>query len=340
MSRSWSFIDGILLHFYLRVMSHILKELLNIQWPYAARDNLHNTCIQSYNIPVTSELLQYDEFIKTTKKELAGIYRAKNHRANPRNVTGRTKFMMRTRLVRSRRLREFSVRNDHRNTTAIRILKNGSLRRFDFMIIDEASKTTLQEFLLTADIADRWIIVGDTSSSPRIRMMMEIAMQVNSCIEKHLGNACLDVFMASRYGHTTIVATDDRELEDTYQKQCKKVGVKLHRAGTDNTKADFGRGQIVIGTPASILRLSPPNRHDFTIRNCEQLLYELEQHKDRRMAKQWTQACKRQSRENSTWESRWAGASEHVFRMLSGIKKNRKLRRCSTTSCQAMEQKI
>ena len=37
-------------------MSHILKELLNISVAYAACNNLHNTCIQSYNIPVTSEL--------------------------------------------------------------------------------------------------------------------------------------------------------------------------------------------------------------------------------------------------------------------------------------------
>ena len=253
------------------------------------------------NISEKAKPYQYDEFIKTTKKEIG-------RHLSSQKPQSKSQEMLQVVLNHDEDTIG-KIARDCANLvcgTTIGILqhpdiKNGSLRRFDFMIIDEASKTTLQEFLVTARYADRWIIVGDTKQLSPYTDDDEISMQVNSCIEKTLGNACLDVFMASRYGHTTIVATDDRELEDTYQKQCKKVGVKLHRAGTDNTKADFGCGQIVIGTPASISRLSPPNRQDITIRNCEQLLYELEQHKDRRMAKQWTQACKRQNRENSTW---------------------------------------
>ena len=46
-------------------------------------------------------------------------------------------------------------------------IRDGTLRRFDFMIIDEASKTTLQEFLVPALHADRWIIgeYSQTTSS-------------------------------------------------------------------------------------------------------------------------------------------------------------------------------
>ena len=76
-------------------------------------------------------------------------------------------------------------------------IKDGSLRRFDFLIIDEASKTTLQEFLVPALYADRWIIVGDTKQLSPYTDDEEIAMHVSSCIEKTSGEACLDVFMAS-----------------------------------------------------------------------------------------------------------------------------------------------
>ena len=48
-------------------------------------------------------------------------------------------------------------------------IKDGSLRRFDFLIMDEASKTTLQEFLVPALYADRWIIVGDTKQLSHIQ---------------------------------------------------------------------------------------------------------------------------------------------------------------------------
>lgn len=35
---------------------------------------------------------------------------------------------------------------------------------FDYLIIDESSKTTFQEFLVPAMYAKKWIIVGDTDS--------------------------------------------------------------------------------------------------------------------------------------------------------------------------------
>ena len=253
------------------------------------------------NVSEKAKSYQYDEFVKTTKKDIGRHLSSRKPPSNPQkmlqvvlNHDGDTIG---------------KIARDCANLvcgTTIGILqhpdiKNGSLRRFDFMIIDEASKTTLQEFLVTARYADRWIIVGDTKQLSPYTDDVEVAMQVNSCIEKTLGDACLDVFMASRYGHTTVVATDDRDLKDTYQKQCEKVGVKLHYADTGSTKANFGRGQIVIGAPASISRLYPPSGQDITIRNCEQLLYELERQKGGRMAKQWMRACKRQSHENSTW---------------------------------------
>ena len=253
------------------------------------------------NVSEKAKAYQYDEFIKTTKKDIDGHLSRQKRPSDPQK-------MLRAVLNHDEDTIG-QIARDCANLvcgTTIGILqhpdiKNGSLRRFDFMIIDEASKTTLQEFLVTARYADRWIIVGDTKQLSPYTDDAEIAMQVNSCIEKTLGNACLDVFMARRYGHTAVVATDDKDLKDMYQRQCKKVGVKLHLVSTGSTKVNFKCGQIVIGTPASVSRMPPPNVHDATIRNCDQLLYELELQKNNRMTKQWRQVCKRQSRENSTW---------------------------------------
>ena len=253
------------------------------------------------NVSEKAKSYQYDKFVQTTKKEIDRHLSSQKPPSKPQR-------MLRAVLDQDDDTIG-QIARDCANLvcgTTIGILqhpdiKNGSLRRFDFMIIDEASKTTLQEFLVTARYADRWIIVGDTKQLSPYTDDDEIAMQVNSCIEKTLGEACLDVFMASRYGHTAVVVTDDEDLKDMYQKQCEKLGVKLRGASAGDVEARFGRGQIVIGSPASVSRLSPPNGQDITIRNCDQLLCELERQKDGRMSKQWAHACKRQRPENHTW---------------------------------------
>ena len=185
-------------------------------------------------------------------------------------------------------------------------IKDGSLRRFDFLIIDEASKTTLQEFLVPALYADRWIIVGDTKQLSPYTDDEEIAMHVSSCIEKTSGEACLDVFMAStmakRRKRATVVVANNEDLKDVYRKQCEKLGVELHDADASGAEIDFRRSKIVIGSPASIARLPPPpSDQRITIRNCDQLLGELRQKKSSQGTRQWKIKCRKQNRENDTW---------------------------------------
>ena len=181
-------------------------------------------------------------------------------------------------------------------------IKDGSLRRFDFLIIDEASKTTLQEFLVPALYADRWIIVGDTKQLSPYTDDKEIAMHVNSCIGKTSGEACLDVFMAKGRRRATVVVANNGDLKDVYRKQCEKLGVELHDADAGGAEIDFRRSKIVIGSPASIARLSPPPSDQYiTIRNYDQLLGELRQKKDNQKTRQWKIKCRKQNRENDTW---------------------------------------
>ena len=121
-------------------------------------------------------------------------------------------------------------------------IKSRTLRRFDMMIIDEASKTTLQEFLVPAVHADRWVIVGDTRQLVPYTDQDDMAVHVGACIEPVLGNACLDAFMAKRRGQTTVLDHPGKDAESAYREQCKKIGVSMRREGRGGGSGGGGVG--------------------------------------------------------------------------------------------------
>ncbi|EJS84482.1 hypothetical protein AAUPMB_21172, partial [Pasteurella multocida subsp. multocida str. Anand1_buffalo] len=85
---------------------------------------------------------------------------------------------------------------------------------FDVMIIDEASKTTFQEFLVPAVLAKRWIMVGDPKQlSPYVD---DEATEVNlqPCLQdSYQREACADIFSARQINiqkrEVSLVCTDD-----------------------------------------------------------------------------------------------------------------------------------
>lgn len=153
---------------------------------------------------------------------------------------------------------------DHANLvcgTAIGILahpdiKSRTLRPFDMMILDEASKTTLQEFLVPAVHADRWVVAGDTRQLVPHVDQDDIAVQVGACMGEPLGEACLDAFMAKKRGHTTVVAAcSGSETERAYAEQCDGLGVRVRRPGDGG--GPVRRGEVLIGPEKEVGRMSP-----------------------------------------------------------------------------------
>ena len=68
---------------------------------------------------------------------------------------------------------------------------------FDVLIVDEASKTTFQEFLVPALRAKRWVIVGDPMQLSPYVDDAAMAVNVEACLgDEATRNACIDVFMA------------------------------------------------------------------------------------------------------------------------------------------------
>ena len=133
-------------------------------------------------------------------------------------------------------------------------IRSKTLRRFDIMIIDEASKTTLQEFLVPAAHAGRWVIVGDMRQLVPHVDQDDMALQVEACMDEARGAACLDAFMAKKRGQTTVVACSDPDAERAYAEQCEKLGIRLRRPSEGGS---VGRGEVLIGPEEEVARVAP-----------------------------------------------------------------------------------
>ena len=129
-------------------------------------------------------------------------------------------------------------------------IKDGNAGMFDVMIIDEASKTTFQEFLVPAMHAKRWIIVGDTKQLAPHTSPEEFGLHVNACIGREEGQACLDAFLATSPGRRIIAAVENQSTKDAYRRQCGKHGVVLHDA--DDKLPERAWEGIVVGTAYSL----------------------------------------------------------------------------------------
>lgn len=117
--------------------------------------------------------------------------------------------------------------------------KNYPDAQFDYLIVDEASKTTFHEFLVPALHAQRWIIVGDTRQLVPHTNQDEIAANVNACLpDIKQANICLDVFAAKKYRNTTILVSEDTTLLESYRRQCEICDVKMDE---HPNKLEYGR---------------------------------------------------------------------------------------------------
>ena len=151
--------------------------------------------------------------------------------------------------------------------TTIGILQHPDIRSgafsdmFDVLIMDEASKTTFQEFLVPAMHAGRWIIAGDTKQLAPHTEQAEIGLHVDRCVDERLGQVCHDVFTAARRRSWMAIAVEDHALKATYQTQCKKLGVGFVDVDGDGWQAGMAaagtsEGMIVVGSASSLSKAS------------------------------------------------------------------------------------
>ena len=155
---------------------------------------------------------------------------------------------------------------------------------FDMLIIDEASKTLFQEFLVPALLAKRWVIVGDPKQLSPYVDEQAMAVNVEACLpDARIRDACIDAFMASRrrIPRAAVVAADDEPTRDAYIGQCAYWDVTI--ADADRDECDLSTADIVIGKSRTLEQRANELPLDAaTVRGPENAL-----HRARRRADAW-----------------------------------------------------
>lgn len=103
---------------------------------------------------------------------------------------------------------------------------------FDVLIVDEASKTTLQEFLVPAVLARRWVLVGDVRQlSPHVdeeelQAALEPAVRT-APLEAQIG---VDLLRLRRTrGLRAVAVEEDSEIVDAYTQRAMALGIPVTR---------------------------------------------------------------------------------------------------------------
>ena len=135
------------------------------------------------------------------------------------------------------------------------IKAGGAAAAFDVLIVDEASKTTFQEFLVPALYAKRWVIVGDPKQLSPYVDDEAMAVNIKSCLPSmDVRNACIDVFTAGtknkRIRRAVAVVAETSEARQAYLAQSAMRGVFLADVEAD----DMAVASVVIGDLVSMRR--------------------------------------------------------------------------------------
>jgi len=132
---------------------------------------------------------------------------------------------------------------------------------FDFMILDEASKTTFQEFLVPALYARRWIICGDVRQLSPYVDEKEVEGNIEGLLadDATAGDICLNVFDARRYikqasRRKGLLVVEDQEspLFNKYILQAKARGLETFVLTKENYD-DVIKSPLLLGSEAFVV---------------------------------------------------------------------------------------
>jgi hypothetical protein len=188
-------------------------------------------------------------------------------------------------------------------------LTSGLSDLFDVLIVDEASKTTFQEFLVPALLARRWVLVGDVRQlSPFVD---EDGLHANlaACFpDPAARQACADVFLARpdqpgvrpahRRQRPVALASDDAHLRSLYRRQAEAQKATCVEV-TDASPLALVGASVVLGSTAEFverLHELPLDLH--TIRGGDGRLAGL-----RGRAAAWGRLADREPEREQAWEN-------------------------------------
>lgn len=126
---------------------------------------------------------------------------------------------------------------------------------FDLLIIDEASKTTLQEFIVPAMYCRKWILVGDIKQLSPFVDDLVVRKTLDGLLNDDEKNICRDAFCCWKFPRFNIILSEpDKEIRELYKKQFQSLNLEFLDLDEkiDNKPYEFLANQIFIGTPESI----------------------------------------------------------------------------------------
>jgi len=125
---------------------------------------------------------------------------------------------------------------------------------FDFMILDEASKTTFSEFLVPARFARRWVIVGDRRQLSPYVDDEEIRGSLDALLPEPDRQVCEDVFLSAstrRDEARTVVVADREAVLSRYRTQAQALGASCTEVSAAKP-VDFLRSRLFLGSPSEV----------------------------------------------------------------------------------------
>jgi hypothetical protein len=139
---------------------------------------------------------------------------------------------------------------------------------FDLLIVDEASKTTFQEFLVPALLASKWILVGDPRQLSPYVEEDHMAANLDAAVPRAaVRNAALDTFDAAsflrapgngenRHRGAVVVATKDQAVRQAYRLEALRRRVPLVDLNeSPNASAwDLLLAGVIVGPEELLLR--------------------------------------------------------------------------------------
>jgi hypothetical protein len=149
-------------------------------------------------------------------------------------------------------------------------IKNPSKERgavkYDCLILDEASKTTFQEFLVPAMFAKRWILVGDAKQlSPYIETK-DVEANIRAIVPEEHAKICTNMFRCWKRSKTIthgLLVVDDQHFQE-YVQQAGPLGLNVLDLSNDDNIPNalaFLTPHVIVAKEdtARFQRLIPPD---------------------------------------------------------------------------------
>lgn len=248
-------------------VDNVLERLKDDTWTYGQ----HVLAVRigdRHKVSRKARAYQLDEFVRTTRKQIKTHLRGARSRTRAQDLMlqalhGNGEVIERVVLGCANLVCGTTIGIlQHPDIKAQQADGNGVDPQFDVLIVDEASKTTFQEFLVPALLAKRWVLVGDPLQLSPYVEDDEVAANVRAGLpDQHMRDACLDVFDNARHAQepsrwkSVAVVSDAPKVHEAYTRQAEAHDVAWVDGDSEDAFA-LHAAPLILATSKGALRAS------------------------------------------------------------------------------------